>query len=82
MTVETLYHAIAPDARIVFTEVIGAPGDAGVVSLVTITFADAEAGTDLTVTLQSVSIGARDNTEDVRMGWTASLENLERYLSA
>ncbi len=80
VTVETYYHEIVQNRRIVFSEVIGMPGAPEGVSLVTTTLGPRDGGTDLAITLQLVGLGEADMAADLRGGWTASLDNLARYL--
>ena len=81
VTVETMYHAIVDGQQIVMTEIIGTPDGAETVALVTTEFAARGPGTDLRVTVQGVSLGDEDGLAEMEGGWTAALENLERYLT-
>lgn len=81
VTVETVYHAIDPETRMVSTEVIGMPAAPGAASLVTVALAPVGEGTALAVTLQSVSLGTDDMLAEVRDGWEGALTNLDGYLA-
>lgn len=81
VTVETYYHAIDPETRIVFTEVIGMPAAPEGASLVTVALAAEGGGTALKITLQVVSLGEEDMLADLEGGWGSSLGNLEDYLA-
>ena len=81
VTVETFYHAIDPETRIVFTEVIGMPSAPEGASLVTVALAPEADGTALKITLQVVSLGEEDMLAEMEGGWGSSLGNLEAYLA-
>ena len=78
--VETYYHEIQPDRRIVSTETIGFEGAPEAVSLVTAEFTETGGATDLTVIIQVTNLSEEDMERELNEGWTASLENLARYL--
>lgn len=81
VTVENLFHAIEPDARIVSTEVIGMPGAPDAVSLITVVLQGTDSGTHLAITVQITDLGDGAVTPEVEGGWTAALANLEAYLA-
>jgi len=76
-----VYREIVAPERLVFTYVTDdAAGNAGPETLVTVTFADLEAKTKLTLHQAALrSVAARDDHRD---GWTGALERLGAYLSA
>ncbi len=82
VTVDTLYHAIETDTRIVFSEAIGMPGAPEAVSLVTVTMAPKASGTTLSVVIQITDLSGGSVVPEVKGGWTTSLGNLETYLGA
>ncbi|MEM1065482.1 MAG: SRPBCC domain-containing protein [Pseudomonadota bacterium] len=79
VTVETLYHSIEHEARIVTTEIIGMPGAPDAVTLVTVQFAATANGTQLTVTIQATSLAGPEMEAELRGGWEAALANLAAY---
>lgn len=80
VTVDTLYHVIETDARILFSEAIGMPGTPEAVSLVTVTMTPTDSGTTLSVVIQIADLSGGSMIPEVKGGWTASLGNLETYL--
>jgi uncharacterized protein YndB with AHSA1/START domain len=75
-TVVGRYHDIVPDRRIIYTEVISAPGTLQGMSLVSAEFIPAGNGTRLVLTLQTVAVDGSDLLDGVAAGWTSALERL------
>jgi Uncharacterized conserved protein len=75
-----IYHDIAPNRHIVYTEVISSEGAMQGMSLVSVTFTPSGAGTDMTVTLQTTAVSGADFLKDVEEGWTASMGMMEKLL--
>lgn len=79
VTVETLYHVIEQDRRILFTEVVGYPGAPEAVGLVSVELTLKQGATQMKVTVQLTGLSP-DAERDIGSGWAASIDNLERYL--
>lgn len=78
--VETFYHSIEDDRRIIFTEAIGMEGAPESVCLVTVELEENGKVTELRIVVQATSIGGAEMISEVKGGWTASLDNLAAYL--
>jgi uncharacterized protein YndB with AHSA1/START domain len=66
------FQEIVPPARLVFTWTVNHPGEAADEELVTVTFAEVEGGTEVTIKHEGIATTVlRDGTEK---GWTELLE--------
>lgn len=79
---ETRYFDILPERRIVMAYSMARPDEVFSVSLVTITFVEADGGTDLTVTEQMTVLDGSDKPENRESGWRWILDGLGRALEA
>lgn len=80
--VKVRYHDIVRDERIIFTEAVTEGGRLIAVSLVSVTFSPAGAGSLLNFTNQVTELDASDMIEGSRMGYSLALENLALELAA
>jgi uncharacterized protein YndB with AHSA1/START domain len=78
--VETRYEDIVPNARLVMTETVSEDGGRLSVSLITVTFVAQQSGTRLVLIDQIAALDGSDMVTGSRMGWSASLDNLNREL--
>lgn len=74
--VETRYHDIIPDQRIVYTEVVCQDRFPLSFALITVEFEAAATGSTLTVTDQVVSYGGESMVDGHRAGLEGALDNL------
>ena len=80
--VTAYYHDIVQDGRIVFTEIIEGAETREGISLVSIQFEPHLNGTKLTATLQIAALNGSGLEEEIKEGWAAALDSLERLVQA
>ncbi len=78
--IETRYHDIVPEERIVVTESVTHGATRLSVSLMTVEFKPVGSNTRLVLTHQMVALDGSDIAEGSEAGWTEVLENLAREL--
>jgi uncharacterized protein YndB with AHSA1/START domain len=81
MTFESLYRAIVPQERIVYTSTMSADGDVTTVSLTTVEFSPAEGGTRLVLTEQGAYLDGREEPGWREHGTAAQLDALAAQLA-
>jgi uncharacterized protein YndB with AHSA1/START domain len=79
---ETFYHLIVPNERVVSTETVDSGGQRLAVSLTTLDFEAVGGETNLTLTVQLVSLAGPGMIEGYESGNRSALENLSTHLKA
>jgi uncharacterized protein YndB with AHSA1/START domain len=72
----TRYYDIAPNQRIVSSEVVEVQGKKLLITMATVTFEPQGAGTKVTVTAQLTSLAGEQMLNGARIGHNAALDNL------
>jgi uncharacterized protein YndB with AHSA1/START domain len=76
----TTYYAIAPNERIISSEVVETKGRKLLISMSTTTFEPEGTGTKVTVTVQLTSLAGEDMLNGAKFGHNASLDNLVKAM--
>lgn len=78
----TTYYDIAPDERIIASEVVETKGRKLLISMSTTTFTREGAGTKVVVTAQLTSLADEDMLNGAKFGHNASLDNLVKAMQS
>ena len=77
-----IYHHIATDEQIIYTEIIKSEDQVQGVSQVSVSIAPEGDGTHMVVTLQTAAVSGSEILDDVAAGWTAAIAKMQAVLEA
>ena len=77
--VETIYHDIQNNNRLLFTERVLSEDNLLCVSQVTVILEEQNSKTQLSLTIQIASLVGNEMIEGNRNGWTVAMENLSKF---
>ncbi|WP_022693305.1 SRPBCC domain-containing protein [Ponticaulis koreensis] len=77
-----IYHHIATDEQIIYTEIIKSEDQVQGVSQVSVSIAPDGDGTHMVVTLQTAAVSGSEILDDVAAGWTAAIAKMQAVLEA